>query len=142
MLLPLVWLYSFFDSYNLRSLQSAGAVPADAFLFGLNEMDSEKLSELCRKRHSIIGWTLVLLGVYALFETFVGRVMSVVSDYFEMYWLYDIVMHDLPRMAVTAGVILLGLWFIRGPKSKPADDIPAFTPPAPATEEEAPHGDE
>ena len=45
----------------------------------------------------------------------------------------------MPRLAVTIGIIALGVWFIRGPKAPPADDIPAFTPP-PADKEDG-HGE-
>ena len=64
--LPVIWLYAFFDSYALRSQLAAGTAPEDAFLFGLSDMDSKRLGELLRKRHSLIGWALVVVGVYML----------------------------------------------------------------------------
>ena len=54
LMLP-VWLYSFFDSYNLRARMLDGTAEPDAYLFGLSDMDSRKLAALCRKRHSLIG---------------------------------------------------------------------------------------
>lgn len=47
-------------------------------------------------------------------------------------WLYGLLRYGLPRLVITVLVILLGLWFIRGPKDKtPIDDeIPPFAPPA------------
>ena len=66
-----VWLYAFFDSYNLRTQLDGGTAPADAFLLGLDQADGERMALLCRKRHSLVGWGLVLLGVYVLFETVV-----------------------------------------------------------------------
>ena len=130
-----LWLFSFFDSYNLRTLADLGAAPADEYLFGMSSLDSDRLAALCRRRHSFVGWGLVVLGVYILFDTFVGRLMQVVCEWMGQWWLYDIVMRDLPRMVVTVFIILLGIWFIRGPKSVPADEIPSFMPPA---EEEVP----
>ena len=65
--LPVIWLYAFFDSYSLRSQLAAGTAPEDAFLFGLSDMDSKRLGELLRRRHSLIGWVLVVRGrLYAL----------------------------------------------------------------------------
>ena len=138
-LLPL-WLYSFFDSYNLRSLADQDMAFSDEYLFGISDMDSEKLAALCRKRHSFVGWGLVVLGVYILFDTFVGRLMQTLCEWMGQWWLYDIVMRDLPRMVVTIFIIALGVWFIRGPKK--AEDIPVFTPPAETAEQEAEHGEE
>lgn len=49
LLLP-IWMFSFFDSYNLRGQtdEEAAANP-DAYLFGLFDMDEEKLGRLCKK---------------------------------------------------------------------------------------------
>ena len=139
-LVPL-WLFSFFDSYNLRTLSDLGTTPADEYLFGMSSMDSARLAALCRKRHSFIGWGLVLLGVYILFDTFVGRLMQTLCEWMGQWWLYDIVMRDLPRMVVTIFIIALGVWFIRGPKQPVSEDIPAFTPPAAEPEQEEAHGE-
>ena len=154
LMIPL-WLFSFFDSYNLRGQTDTQAeVNPDAYLFGLSDMDSRRMSDLLQKRHSLVGWGLVILGVYVLFETVAGRLLNIICDYLGDWWLYEIVMRDLPRLAVTVGIIALGVWFIRGPKKEKTEDIPAFTPPEepaggnaeeaePAEEaQEAGHGDE
>ena len=142
LMLPL-WLFSFFDSYNLRGQTDAQAeANPDAYLFGLSDMDSQRMSDLLRKRHSLVGWVLVLLGVYILFDTFVGRLMQLLCEWMGQWWLYDVVMRDVPRMVVTIFIIALGVWFIRGPKKAKAEDIPAFTPPAAeATQAEPAGGD-
>ena len=153
LMIPL-WLFSFFDSYNLRGQTDAQAeANLDAYLFGLSDMDSRRMSDLLQKRHSLVGWGLVLLGVYVLFETVVGRLVDIICEYLGDWWLYEIVMRDLPRLAVTVGIIALGVWFIRGPKREKSEDIPVFTPPeaepvreesadAVAEEQEDGHGDD
>ena len=153
LMIPL-WLFSFFDSYNLRGRSDAQAeANPDAYLFGLSDMDSRRMNDLLRKRHSLVGWGLVLLGVYVLFETVAGRLVNIICEYLGEWWLYEIVMRDLPRLAVTVGIIALGIWFIRGPKREKSEDIPAFTPPeaepvreesadAVAEEQEDGHGDD
>ena len=137
LMLPL-WLFSFFDSYNLRTQLEEGTAEADAYLFGLSDMDSRRMNDLLRKRHSLVGWGLVLLGVYVLFETVAGRLVNIICEYLGEWWLYEIVMRDLPRLAVTVGIIALGVWFIRGPKKAQVEDIPAFTPPEAETAQEEP----
>ena len=142
LMIPL-WLFSFFDSYNLRGQTDTQAeTNPDAYLFGLSDMDSQRMSDLLRKRHSLVGWVLVVLGVYILFDTFVGRLMQLLCEWMGQWWLYDVVMRDVPRMVVTIFLIALGIWFIRGPKKAPAEEIPAFTPPAAeATQAESADGD-
>ena len=130
--LPVIWLYAFFDSYSLRSQISAGTAPEDAFLFGLSDMDSKRLGELLRKRHSLIGWVLVAVGAYMLYDILLDQLAN-----FLVGWtvfgsrLVGLLRYGLPRVVITVLVILLGLWFIRGPKIKVTveDDIPPFTPP-------------
>ena len=128
--LPVVWLYAFFDTYNLRSRADAGVPAEDAYLFGLSEMDNQQMTALLKKRHSIIGWGLVIVGIYMLYDTFMRRIMNVISSIPGLEWTYSLVVYDLPRLVITVLVILLGLWFIRGPRPRQSDDIPAFTPPA------------
>ena len=128
-LLVLLWLYSFFDSYNLRRLRMDGTEDEDAYLFGMSDLDSRRLSELFSKRHSLIGWTLVLLGLYALYRIVVGQLMRWISELFPwMDWLYNLLVWDAPRILGTLLIIALGLWFIRGPKKRAPEEIPAFTP--------------
>ena len=130
-----LWLYSFFDSYNLRRQLSGGGLEQmntaepDAYLFGVSELDARRLNELLSKRHSLIGWALVLLGLYALYQTVVGQLMRWLRDLFPWTdWLYDLLVWDAPRILGTLLIIALGLWFIRGPRKKAPEEIPAFTP--------------
>ena len=152
LMIPL-WLFSFFDSYNLRGQTDAQAESnPDAYLFGLSDMDSRRMSDLLRKRHGLVGWGLVILGVYVFYTTAADWVTDFFYQFFDAWWIGRILSYDVPRLAVTVGIIALGVWFIRGPKK--AEDIPAFTPPEepaggnaeeaePAEEaQEAGHGDE
>lgn len=128
LLLPLLWLYAFFDTYNLRARMDAGIFPEDTFLFGLGEMDSQQLQRLLRTRHSLIGWVLVALGVYALWQTLVGRVLGSLLRALDIWWLYDLLFYGLPRLIVILAIIWLGVWFIRGPKKREEEDY-TFVPP-------------
>lgn len=128
LLVPL-WLYSFFDSYNLRRQRMEGTEDEDAYLFGMSDLDAQRLSELLSKRHSLIGWALVLIGLYVLYNTVARQILGWLSELFPWgYWLYDLLVWDAPRIAVTLLIIALGMWFIRGPKKKGAEEIPSFTP--------------
>lgn len=123
--LPVVWLYAFFDSYNLRGHIADGDAPPDEYLFGLSEMDSQRMTELLRRRHSVIGWGLVLAGAYLLYDTAMDRLGWVMTD-----WFYVLLRYDVPRVVLTVLVMALGVWFIRGPKTRGGqEDIPDFVPP-------------
>ena len=152
LMLP-VWLFSFFDSYNLRAQAEADAAPPDGYLFGLSDVDSHQMSALLQKRHSLVGWGLVAVGVYIFYSTVADWVVDFFCQFFDAWWLDRILTYDVPRLAVTVGIIALGVWFIRGPKREKSEDIPAFTPPeaepvreesadAVAEEQEDGHGDD
>lgn len=128
LLLPVLWLYAFFDTYNLRARMDAGIFPEDSFLFGLDEMDSRQMERLLRARHSVIGWVLVALGVYALWQTLVGRMLRSLLQALDLWWLYDLLFYGLPRLIVIVAIIWLGVWFIRGPKKRDGEDY-TFVPP-------------
>ena len=128
LMLP-VWLFSFFDSYNLRAQAEADAAPPDGYLFGLSDVDSRQMSALLQKRHSLVGWGLVAVGVYIFYSTVADWVVDFFCQFFDAWWLDRVLSYDVPRLAVTVCIIALGVWFIRGPKREKSEDIPAFTPP-------------
>ena len=138
LMLP-VWLFSFFDSYNLRAQAEADAAPPDGYLFGLSDVDSRQMSALLQKRHSLVGWGLVAVGVYIFYSTVADWVVNFFYQFFDAWWLDRVLSYDVPRLAGTVGIIALGVWFIRGPKREKSEDIPAFTPPEaePVREESA-----
>ena len=130
MLIVPLWLYSFFDSYNLRRLLREGAAPEDQYLFGLSDMDSRRLNQLIGKRGSLIGWLLVAMGLYSLYQTVARRTLTALAGLFPWVdWLYDLMVWDAPRILGTVLIIALGIWFIKGPKASKEDDGPVYTPP-------------
>ncbi len=128
LMIPL-WVYSFFDSYNLRRLIREGMAPEDDYLFGLSEMDAQKLNRILSRRGSLIGWILIAVGLYNVYQIFARRILGALSDLFPFFdWVYGLLVWDMPRILGTVLIIALGLWFIKGPKA-PADDGPAYAPP-------------
>ena len=78
--------------------------------------------------HSVV--IAITFTAHTLLDTFVGRLMRMLCEFLDNWWLYDLVMRDFPRLIVTIGIIALGVWFIRGPKLPKNEEIPVFTPPA------------
>lgn len=125
-----LWLYSFFDSFNLRRQIREGMAPEDEFMFGLSEMDSRKLTRILSRRGSLIGWVLIAVGLYNIYQIFARRLLGALRDYFPIFdWLYSLLVWDMPRILGTVLIVALGLWFIRGPKAACDDDPPSYTPP-------------
>ena len=126
-------LYSFFDSFNLRRQIRDGLAPEDDFMFGMSEMDSRKLSQILSRRGSLIGWLLMVVGLYNLYRIFAQNILGGLADLFpSLNWLYHLLVWDAPRILGTVFIIALGLWFIKGPKAPKGSDFsdgPSYTPP-------------
>ena len=73
-----VWMYSFFDTFNLRSQILAGAAPEDDYLFHLGHDVS--LERLLKTRHKLFGWVLVAVGLYTLYDELIMGFLR------ELYW--------------------------------------------------------
>ena len=128
--LPLLWLFAFFDAYNIHGqTEEQAAENPDRYLYGLSAMDSRKIAALCRGRHSLIGWVLVAMGVYALYSMVVNRLTNFLPEH--LWWLRELLYYDMPRVLTAIVILALGVWFIRGPKSQQEEqDFTDFTPPA------------
>lgn len=127
-----LWAYSFFDSYNLRRQIRDGLAPEDEFMFGMSEMDSQKLSRILARRGSLIGWLLVAVGVYSLYMVVARNLLAPWRGNWLTDWLYDTLVWDMPRILGTVLIIALGIWFIKGPKAPKGgtvDDGPSYAPP-------------
>lgn len=131
--LPVMWLYSFFDTYNLRRALENDEAEPDAYPLGLSSMDQEQFSRLLAKRHVLIGWVLVLLGLSQTWSLTEGYFTGLLSFVFgtNLHWLPGI---DIPRLAVFLLMIILGVRFIRGPKRHKDD---SSISPCGAAEEKA-----
>lgn len=115
---PIVWMYSFFDTFNLRAQLGAGTAPADDYLVHLGR--DESLERLLARRHKLFGWVLVALGGYILYDEFVLGTLE------RLFWTYDVrnqmlrvlyeLLRQVPQIILCLALILLGLWLVRGPR--------------------------
>ena len=118
-----VYMYSFFDSLNLRSQLRQGVAPADDFMLHFD--GGQDLVRLLESRHHLIGWGLVALGVVGLYQSFVSPWLWSMIRFIG----YDSLLGQalsgilgaLPALLFALALIGLGLWLIRGGKKKAAD---------------------
>lgn len=125
-----VYMYSFFDSINLRAQireYEAGLrseLPEDDFLVHLNLAQGDLQKLLSGKTH-LIGWGLVILGVSGLYTTLVNPLLrdlvSLLGDSYLARLLRDI-LYAVPQIAVGVIFVMVGFWLIKGGKKKSAED--------------------
>lgn len=117
----IVWMYSFFDTFNLRAQFIAGTAPADDYLVHFNTRDA-RLTLFFRDSHKLVGWALIALGAMVAYQNIIMRVLGDVmwrwgqnSPFFRAVYL---MLDELPEVVVCVALIICGVWLVRGPKGK------------------------
>lgn len=121
----IVWIYSFFDTFNLRAQFIAGTAPADDYLVHFNTKDA-RLTLFFRDSHKLVGWALIALGAMVAYQNIIMRVLGDVmwrwgqnSSFFRAVYL---MLDELPEVVVCVALIVCGVWLVRGPKGKKAEE--------------------
>lgn len=115
--LPVIWFYSFFDVIN-RSNYSVDELKAveDSYIIHLNFKQDSKLGVLVKNKQLIIGWAILLVGVYALLNTLVFNNRHLFYYFFEPF-VFDFVSNIgslVPKLVVPVICLLIGVKLIKG----------------------------
>ena len=123
-----VYMYSFFDTFNLRAQIIAENAPADDYLVHINWKD-KRMQDFMMDSHKLLGWGLIALGGLVAYENIIMRVFGDVmwrwgqnSPFFRAVYL---MLDELPEVVVCVALIVCGVWLVRGPKGrkqKPQND--------------------
>jgi len=123
-----VWMYSFFDTFNLRAQIGAGTAPQDDYLVHINWKD-KRMQDFMMDSHKLLGWGLIALGGLVAYENVIMRVFGDVmwrwgqnNPVFRAFYL---MLDELPQIVTCVALIVCGLWLVRGPKGrkqKPQND--------------------
>ena len=115
-----VYMFSFFDTYDLIRHMAAGEPKEDSLLVLGNYGEIKKLVP---QHNRLIGWGLVGFGVWALYETFISNwLYTLLCNLVGNGYAYDIIT-GIPNVVIAAllifaGIKLLGLH----PETKHGDD--------------------
>ena len=127
----IVWMYSFFDTFNLRAQIGAGTAPEDDYLVHFDPQD-KRLARMMMDSHKLVGWGLIALGAIVFYNNIIMRVLGDVmwrwgqdNPVFRAIYL---MLDALPQIVVCVALIVCGMWLVRGPKNKktkqPAEEEP------------------
>ena len=121
----IVWMYSFFDTFNLRAQIIAENAPADDYLVHINWKD-KRMQDFMMDSHKLLGWGLIALGGLVAYENVIMRVFGDVmwrwgqnNPVFRAFYL---MLDELPQIVTCVALIVCGLWLVRGPKGKKAEE--------------------
>lgn len=121
----IVWMYSFFDTFNLRAQIIAENAPADDYLVHINWKD-KRMQDFMMDSHKLLGWGLIALGAMVAYQNIIMRVLGDVmwrwgqnNPFFRAVYL---MLEQLPQIVVCVALIICGVWLVRGPKGKKAEE--------------------
>lgn len=126
--LPIVYMYSFFDTFNLRAQIGMGTAPEDDYLVHFDPHD-KRLAQLLADSHKLLGWALIAFGALVGYQNILMNTLGDLlwrwgktSPVFRAFYL---VMDQLPEVVVCVALIVCGIWLVKGPrtakKPQPAD---------------------
>lgn len=128
LLLVVVWMYSFFDTFNLRAQIGAGTAPQDDYLVHINWHD-QRMEQFMLDSHKLLGWGLIALGALVAYQNILMNTLGDIvwrwgqsSPFFRALYL---MMDQLPEVVICVALIICGAWLVRGPKGrkqKPQND--------------------
>lgn len=119
----IVWFYSFFHAHNLRGMEDEDFYALeDEYLIHLDNAEGDFWTNLMKTRYrQLAAGVLILIGASILwtnllslfqwfFPDFVGEVMYRVG-------------YRMPRIVLAVGIIVAGVWLIRGKKQELSEDV-------------------
>ena len=119
--LPVIWAYSFFDTFNIHGqTPEQAAQNPDAYLIDPSGFVGENGRRLLSRRHKLIGWALVLMGVYALYANFVSPALWGLIVTYQLAWLQWL-LDSLSTLVVAVLLVVLGVYLLLG---GPARNVP------------------
>lgn len=129
--MPIVWMYSFFDTFNLRAQILADTAPEDDYLIHFDPRD-RRLARALLDSHKLVGWALIAFGALIAYQSLIMNILGDLvyrwghsSPVFRALYL---VMASLPDVVVCVVLIVCGIWLVKGPhpakKPDASKDIP------------------
>ena len=76
----IVWMYSFFDTFNLRAQIGAGTAPEDDYLVHINWKD-QRMQEFMMDSHKLLGWGLIVLGALVAYQNILMNTLGDIPDH-------------------------------------------------------------
>lgn len=116
----IVWMYAFFDTYDLIRHLAAGDPKEDGLLLVDNFDDVKKLIPQHTK---LVGWGLIGFGVWALYDLLIGNwVYRILTNVLGYGYAWDVI-NGIPNLVVGGLLVFAGFKLLNmHPAKKNSDD--------------------
>lgn len=119
----IVWMYSFFDTYDLIRHLAAGDPKPDALMV-LGSWDD--LKRMIPKHNRLLGWGLIALGVWCLYSLLVEPVLYELMAALNIQNAYYYI-SSIPTIVIAALLIAVGIWLLGlHPQHNQNSDLPPY----------------
>ena len=115
-----IWMYSFFDTYDLIRHMVAGEPKEDSLLVLGNY---EEIKKLVPQHNKLVGWGLIGFGVWALYDLLIGNwVYKILTNVLGYGHAWDII-NGIPNLVVGGLLVFAGFKLLNmHPAKKNSDD--------------------
>ena len=120
-----IWMYSFFDTYDLIRHMAAGEPKEDSLLVLGNY---EEIKKLIPQHNRLIGWGLIGFGVWALYDLLIGNwVYKILTNVLGYGHAWDII-NGIPNLVVGGLLVFAGfkLLNMHPAKKNSNDELPPY----------------
>lgn len=109
--LPIIWIYSFFHTHNLKNLtEEEFMLEEDRYLIHLGYLIDNK-EELLQKYRTVIAGALILIGVIVIGKALISVLWNMIPMY--LYDIFSSAIHLIGGGVIGIGIIILGVYFLR-----------------------------
>lgn len=123
---PIIWMYAFFDTYDLIRYLVSGNPKPDDFIWG-DRIDLGRFKTFTPRGNHIIGWVLVACGVWVLFDSWVAPILHDVFITLGIEYLYYNLVGQLPTIIVAGLLIYFGIRLLgRSGGNNSANTMPPY----------------
>ena len=123
---PIIWMYAFFDTYDLIRYLVSGNPKPDDFIWG-DRIDLGRFKTFTPRGNRIIGWVLVACGVWVLFYSWVAPILPDVFITLGIEYLYYNLVGQLPTIIVAGLLIYFGIRLLgRSGGNNSANTMPPY----------------
>ena len=123
---PIIWMYAFFDTYDLIRYLVSGNPKPDDFIWG-DRIDLGRFTTFTPRGNRIIGWVLVACGVWVLFDSWVAPILHDVFITLGIEYLYYNLVGQLPTIIVAGLLIYFGIRLLgRSGGNNSANTMPPY----------------
>lgn len=110
-----IWFYSFFNVHNIAGMpEEEFYMLEDKYLIHFNQLLPENF--ILKFRNKTVGIFLIILGLYTLSAEIWRVTIHLLPD--DIALVVDSIFYNSPRFLVGIGIIILGIYMIRGKKKQ------------------------